>query len=219
MRAVPISSLFALSATFLCACSEPGRAIPDRELPVPSGDPQAIDGAQKAIDSGRAEIFTFEHIAERRNGSGTMRVLRSVTLPQFSGDEPGLKRINGFLRHLAFEWPSLPWIGRSSPTESAKRMSEVGQMAAALELEDWPSLAQVESMTKAESMDGRFPDGFLAAEFYPSQDEASFRIFILRMDSERLTLHLEVFDASGARPSYNEGELALDLRTGEAIDP
>ena len=219
MRAFPSPSFFVLAATFLCACSEPERVIPERESPAPAGDPQAIDGAQEAIDSGRAEIFHFEHVAERRNSTGTMRVLRSVTFPQFAGDEPGLKRINGFLRHLAFEWPALPWIGQSSPAESAKQMSEVGQMAATLEPGDWPSLAQVESMAKAESMNGPFPAEFLATELYPSQDEASFGIHILRMDSGTLTLHLEIFDASGVRPSYNEGELTLDLRTGEAIEP
>lgn len=201
--------LVATSVLF-SACSEPGSPI-DPEPPAPSSEQDAIDGEEQAVASGRANIVIIDRHTQLRNREGIMRVQRTITFPQFVGKEPGLDRINGFLRYLALDWPSLPQQGRSSPSDSAEVMYSIGGLASALGPEEWPTITQVESLA------GLFPGEFLTEEFYPTHDESSFTVTIVRMDVANVTLHFEVFDASGAATRGNEGELTFDLHSGEAI--
>lgn len=193
----------------LVACSEPGGDGPSQSQAGP-GESVAEDAA---VAEGRAELFEFERQVIRRTAEGTLSVHHSVALPQFRGDAAGLERINGFLRHLAFEWPDLPRTGRTAPPEAEAMMREVGKLAATLRPEEWPTLAELGAFETVSS------DEIFGREVYLSQSEASFRIRIVSLDSEKVVLHLGVFDASGATTRGNEGELTLDLHSGEAIHP
>jgi len=212
---IPMNSLFPFilvaTSVLFSACSETGSPISEPEPPAPSSEQDAIDGEEQAVASGRANIVIIDRHTQLRNREGIMRVQRTITFPQFVGKEPGLDRINGFLRYLALDWPSLPQQGRSSPSDSAEVMYSIGGLASALGPEEWPTITQVESLA------GLFPGEFLTEEFYPTHDESSFTVTIVRMDVANVTLHFEVFDASGAATRGNEGELTFDLHSGEAI--
>jgi hypothetical protein len=199
---------------FLGACSGPDRESPGTESPPPAEGTQSSirDEAPEAPPAG-AETFHFDRTAVRRTGSETMTPRRSVTFPHLTGDEPGVPRINGFLRHLALHWPLLPRPGRSSPSQSAAMMREVGNLAATLGPDDWPA------MSRLESLDPLVPGGFADEAFHPSHDESSLTIGIRKLDESRITLWVEIFDASGATTRGNEGELTLDLHSGAAIPP
>lgn len=214
MRKLTSPILFAVATAFLVACSGPGDTTPGRDLTVEPRDPPALDGEAQAIDSGRVEVLTVERHLLQRTGEGTRRIQRSVTLPQLVGEGTGVERINGFLRHLALHWPTLPQTGRSSAEEAAGLMREIGEKASALRREDWPTKKQIELL------EGLLPvEYFGQEEHFSSHDEADFRIGIVRLADEQIVLHLEVFDASGATTRGNEGELTLDLRSGNAIHP
>lgn len=206
--------LVIVTAILLCQCSERDPVVSEGESAASTEDPVVLDGEAQAVESGRVEILTVERHLLHRTRVGTRRIQRSVTLPQLVGEGTGVERINGFLRHLALHWPTLPQTGRTSAEEAAGLMREIGEKASALRREDWPTKKQIELL------EGLLPvEYFGQEEHFSSHDEADFRIGIVRLADEQIVLHLEVFDASGATTRGNEGELTLDLRSGNAIHP
>lgn len=203
-----------LTAVLLCNCSdqEPADPGPSREPASLSGEPTALDGEHEVIESGRAEILTAERHLIRRGREGIERVQCSVTLPQLVGDEDGIVRINGFLRHLALDWPRLPRAGSDSPEEAAALMHAIAEGASNLRPEDWPARAQLESL------EGLVPEGYFGEEeILPHQEDSTFSIRIVRLDADKVVLHLDLHSAGGALSIGYEGEFTLDLRSGDVV--
>jgi len=203
-----------LTTVLLCNCSEqaPAEPGPSREPAASSGESTALDGELEAIESGRAEILTAERHLIRRGREGIERVQYSVTLPQLVGGEGGIMRINGFLRHLALDWPRLPRAGRDSPEEAAALMRAIAEGASTLRPEDWPARAQLESLEDLIS-EGYFGE----EEILPHQEDSTFSIRIVRLDADNVVLHLDLHSAGGALSIGYEGEITLDLRSGNVV--
>jgi hypothetical protein len=212
---------FAVVACHLCSCSErvpeaadheaarPER--PDRAVFVDPADAPATDGEAEAVASGRAEIFVVERHLLRRGRDGIERVQVGVTLPQLIGDEGGIARINGILRHLALDWPTLPRTGHLSPEEADRLMRSLAATVSSLRPEDWPARIRLESL------EGHIPPGFFGGEAaFQHQEESSFAIRIIRLDAEAVVLGLEMH-AVAATSHYYEGQITLDLHNGELV--
>lgn len=214
MNALPTRTLLVVTTVLLGSC---GKADPKALGPTVPATPSsreeamAVDGEREAVDSGRARILFIEHHLSRRGREGIERDHVSVTLPQLIGDEEGIPRINGLLRHLALDWPSLPETGRSSPEEAQEDFRALAERASRLRPADWPTRVQLETLEGLLPVDFFDPDGF-----YPSQEVASFSAWIVRRDTEKVVLRLE-WNAVAVISRHYEAEITLDLHTGEAI--
>ncbi len=160
----------------------------------------------ETYDSGavRADLYSFSASWERKRLHRSITRERSFQFPQFSGDAPGLERINAILREHAAGYPQLQEQDRTASPEEIFHKIDPARV---------PSLADVEaSITVDPAPRAEWDFSLINVESYDDE------IQIVHNEGGFLSIRF-YYDSytGGAHGNQADSHTTFDIRTGEVV--